>query len=82
MLTNLLVRLGLKCDCGGWRSWKRHPFSLGAVSDAEGNLVDEVVVRVRPCRRCSYAPLPETMTVKTTKARYTVTSSGSAGVRV
>jgi hypothetical protein len=55
MLRRLLVWLGLKCPCGGWRTvFKRYEVHVADVTLDDGT-VEPVNLAMRPCKKCGLA---------------------------
>jgi hypothetical protein len=78
MFRRILVRLGLKCAaCGGWRTiFKRVNVTLAEVTYSDRS-TEPVVVKIRPCRSCGYAPILQ-RTVRLSKRTRVAVDVGEA----
>ena len=75
-MDRLLVKLGLKCSCGGWRTlFKKYKIHAADVKLTDGSW-EAVHLKFRPCKSCGLAVLRPT-TVKLERGGYYEAPPGS-----
>lgn len=75
-MSKLLVKLGLKCSCGGWRTFfKRYTVHVADVKLGTESW-EALNLRVRPCKECGLA-VSHPKRIKLKHGGYMTTPPGS-----
>lgn len=76
LLNKLLVKLRLKCSCGGWLPlFKRHKVHLGDITLGDER-VEKVYIPMRLCKKCGWAFKSRPTTVRLKRGDHVGTFHG------